>query len=184
MSSTSSHGSMSTGSRCSLSASSRGSLSSLNHSASNPDGLHLSNSNEYFPSSYHPVSTTCPPIYETTKLESRLPTPNTFANSNNTQSKGSTSSRDSMSISSMSPPVSPMHNDKNMDHQQWIRGYLGSAYPGVVQSRGEDSQYADTNGVDRMHPCSQVRNMHSSFFVTFIISATRTSHALNTKYNR
>lgn len=151
MSSTSSHGSMSTGSRCSLSASSRGSLSSLNYSASNPDGLHLSNSNEYFPSSYHPVSTTCPPIYETTRQESRLPTPSAFANSNNTQSKGSTSSS-----SSMSPPVSPMHNDKNMDHQQWIRGYLGSAYPGVVQSRGEDSHYADTNGVDRTHPCSQV----------------------------
>ena len=140
MSSTSSHGSMSTGSRCSLSASSRGSLSSLNHSASN-DGL-ITNSNDYFPSSYHPVLNPCPPIYETTTnlnhFESNAP--NSYMN--NTLAKGSTSSRDSTS----SPPISPLHGERD-------RGCFTPAYQG---SRAEYYQYSDTNGSERLQPCYQV----------------------------
>ena len=159
MSSTSSHGSMSTGSRCSLSASSRGSLSSLNQSLSNPDGLHVPNSNEHFPSSYHTVSSLCPPIYETTKfettnpesvrLESSYAASNSFTTTN--QSKGSTSSRDSVSYSSMSPPISPLHAERE-------RGSYLTSYQGP-QSRGECSQYSDTSGMERVQPCYQVRGL-------------------------
>ncbi len=157
MSSGSSHGSLS--SRCSLSASSRGSLNSLTQSISNPDGLHLSNSNEYFPSSYHLISTTCPPIYEATKLEASSygcpPFPSPIVTLNTCQQKGSLSSRDSLSVSSASPPVSPMTGEKGNEGLQWPRGYSSGIYTSV-QSRAENSQYMDTNGVDRTQPCSQV----------------------------
>lgn len=158
MSSTSSHGSMSTGSRCSLSASSRGSLSSLNHSMNNSDGLHLSSSVDYYPSSYHPVSNHCPPIYETPKYESSYPVenarfdlPNTAQNLliSNLNGKGSTSSRDSVSLSSISPPISPLHVERE-------RGSFMPSYQGM-QSRGEISHYSDTNCVDRMPAYCQVR---------------------------
>jgi len=155
MSSSSSHGSMSTGSRCSLSASSRGSLSSLNYSASNPDVLHMANSNEYFPSSYHPTLNQCPPIYETTKFESTNPDmrlESNFSAANaliaNLQSKNSISSRDSMSLSSMSPPISPLHADR--DRSSFITSYQSS------QLRSDYGQYGDGNSNDRMQPCYQM----------------------------
>eukprot|EP00794_Sanderia_malayensis_P007374 gene7374-8194_t len=157
MSSASSHGSLS--SRCSLSASSRGSLNSLNQSVSNPDGLHLSNSNEYFPLSYHPISTTCPPIYEATKLESVsnscLPYPTPIITSN---TKGSLSSRESLSVSSVSPPVSPMQASSESGIQQWSRNYptTSSVYSMNIQSKAEISQYLETSEEDRTQPCSQV----------------------------
>ena len=146
---------MSTGSRCSLSASSRGSLSSLNNSASNPDVLHMTSSNEYFPSSYHPTLNQCPPIYETTKFESTNPdtklgsiytVPNSFIN--NVHSKNLMSSRDSISLSSISPPVSPHHTER--DRGSFIPSYQGS------QLRCDFTQYSDTNGSDKMHSYYQV----------------------------
>ena len=155
MSSSSSHGSMSTGSRCSLSASSRGSLNSLNYSASNPDVLHMANSNEYFPSSYHPTLNQCPPIYETTKFESRNPDVRLESNFAATtaliaslQSKNSISSRDSMSLSSMSPPISPLHADR--DRASFIGSYQSS------QLRSDYGQFGDPSSSDRMQPCYQV----------------------------
>ena len=146
---------MSTGSRCSLSASSRGSLNSLNNSASNPDVLHMTSSNEYYPSSYHPVLNQCPPIYEATKFESlnpeaRLGSIYTAQHSSigSIQSKNSMSSRESISLSSISPPISPFHTER--DRGSFITSYQGN------QLRGDYGQFTDTNGGDRIQSYYQV----------------------------
>ena len=176
VSSGSSRGSLSTGSRGSLSASSRGSLSSLNQSVSNPDGLHLLNGTEHFSSLSQPPSTTCPPIYEVTRLESSSGYNSTsFPTSVTTsqlfsQSKGSILSRDSLSYSSLSPPVSPMHSENINDagqYPQWVRNN-GELVTNSVHTKGESSQYIETNGMERNQPFVAVSIKFSRYVSRYV----------------
>lgn len=116
LSSCSSRGSLSTGSQCSLSASSRGSLSSLNY-------LDMYNSSSSEPSNLRELhqrvtdmlqgmtrEVYCPPIYEMRTSGASTSYISTSGCANHVKtasSQMSLSSRDSLSVSSLSPPVSP-----------------------------------------------------------------------------
>lgn len=125
LSSCSSRGSISTGSQCSLSASSRGSMSSLNY-------LDMYNSSSSEPSNLRELhqkvtdmlqgmtrEAYCPPIYEMRTSgapTSYMSTAGCANQVNATSSQMSLSSRDSLSVSSLSPPVSPNTTDQSPAH--------------------------------------------------------------------
>lgn len=101
VSSTSSRGSLSTGSRGSLSASSRGSLNSVG--LYGIDGL---NGVDHLSSAYMAPSSACPPIYEQSVLSSKGETTSGLAITSDQGPQSISNSR--ISLTSISPPISPM----------------------------------------------------------------------------
>ena len=122
LSSCSSRGSISTGSQCSLSASSRGSWSSLNYldmySSGSSEAPNLRELHQRILDLLQGMTREayCPPIYETRtsgSSTSYISTSGLASQENAASSQVSLSSRDSLSISSLSPPVSPNTVDQS-----------------------------------------------------------------------
>ncbi|XP_066936819.1 protein WWC2-like isoform X2 [Clytia hemisphaerica] len=104
VSSTSSRGSLSTGSRGSLSASSRGSLNSLGLYGSD-----MTNGVDHYSSGLcHAPSTACPPIYEQSIYSSRGETTEGLSMTYDQQNGHQSMSNSRVSLTSISPPISPL----------------------------------------------------------------------------
>lgn len=145
----SSRGSLSlSGSRGSLSASSRGSLNSLNYPDMNHSGLsepfNLRELHQRVTEMLQGMSreavTPCPPIRTTGAATSYTLTSGRASHASNS-SQVSLSSRDSMSLSSHSPPVSPITSDLSPTHSP--------ATARIISSEGESTSGLDVTELER-----------------------------------
>ncbi|XP_015763152.1 PREDICTED: protein KIBRA-like isoform X2 [Acropora digitifera] len=175
----SSRGSLSlSGSRGSLSASSRGSLNSLNYPDMNHSGLsepfNLRELHQRVTDMLQGMSreavTPCPPIRTTGAATSYTLTSGRASHASNS-SQVSLSSRDSMSLSSHSPPVSPITSDLSPAHSP--------ATARIISSEGESTSGLDVTELER-NPLPLAEGIPVQQRLRLLNTDSRSNESINT----